>query len=135
MIKVSIGERSVFVELFEDTAPLTTAIFKQSLPLHTKLKSHSNWTGRCSTFDLPKSRELDTLESAVCSLYPGYLAVRPDQGVVEVGYDAAEIRSELGREYGSLFGRLVGDHVDEFLAYLDAMHYTEGDQTLSIVEE
>ncbi|MBF9235339.1 hypothetical protein [Microvirga alba] len=135
MIKISIGDKSVFAELFEKQSPLSTQVFKSALPLTTKLRSHSNWSGRCSTFDLPGAGELTALESAVCSLYPGYLALRPDQGVIEIGYDAAELRSELGREYGSLIGRLIGDSVDEFLAYLDAMHYTEGDQILTITQE
>ncbi|MBZ6075716.1 hypothetical protein [Microvirga puerhi] len=132
MIKISIGEKSVFAELFAEQSPLSAQTLEAALPLTTKLRSHSNWSGRCSTFDLPGARELKSLESAVCSLYPGYLALRPDQGVVEIGYDAAELRSELGREYGSLVGRLIGDGVDDFLTYLDAMHYTEGDQILTI---
>lgn len=133
MIKISIGEMSVFAELFEDEAPLATAALRAALPLSVTLKSHSNWSGRCSTFDLPSARKIESLEAPVCSLYPGYLALRPDWGVVEIGYDAAELRSEIGREYGCLIGRMIGDTVEEFLIYLDAMHYTEGDQVLTVV--
>jgi len=133
MIRISIGDRSVLAELLDDEAPNAVAVLRAALPLSVTLKSHSNWSGRCSTFDLPAAREIARLEAPVCSLYPGYLALRPDWGVVEIGYDAAELRSEIGREYGSLIGRMVGDHVEEFLQYLDAMHYTEGDQTLHVV--
>lgn len=132
MIRISIGERSVLAELFDATAPKAVAALRGALPLSVTLKSHSNWSGRCSTFDLPQASAIAQLESPVCSLYPGYLALRPDWGVVEIGYDAAELRSEIGREYGSLIGRMVGDSVGDFLAYLDAMHYTEGDQTLEV---
>lgn len=132
MIKISIGDKSVMAELIDDEAPKAVAALQAALPLSVTLKSHSNWSGRCSTFDLPGARAITHLEAPVCSLYPGYLALRPDWGVVEIGYDAAELRSEIGREYGSLIGRMVGDHVDEFLQYLDAMHYTEGDQTLEV---
>jgi hypothetical protein len=132
MIKISIGDRSVLARLLSDEAPQAVSVLLEALPLTVKLKSHSNWSGRCSTFDLPNAHRVVTLEAPICSLYPGYLALRPDWGVVEIGYDAAELRSELGREYGTLIGRIIDDQVDDFLQYLDAMHYTEGDQMLTI---
>lgn len=132
MIRISIGDKSVLAELFDEEAPQAVSVLRAALPLSVTLKSHSNWSGRCSTFDLPQAGEIASLEAPVCSLYPGYLALRPDWGVVEIGYDAAELRSEVGREYGSLIGRMLGDSVDDFLSYLDAMHYTEGDQTLEV---
>ena len=134
MICISTGKHTVNAELFANEAPLAVDIFLKALPLKVKLKSHSNWSGRCSTFDLPGGQKVDKIEAPVCSLYPGYLALRPDWGVVEIGYDAAELRSETGREYGCLIGRMIGEGVDDFLIFLDAMHYTEGDQTLTITK-
>lgn len=134
MISISTGKHTVTAELFDREAPLAVEVFLKALPLQVTLKSHSNWSGRCSTFDLPGAHDIDRIEAPICSLYPGYLALRPDWGVVEIGYDAAELRSEAGREYGCLIGRMTGKGVDEFLVYLDAMHYTEGDQTLTITK-
>jgi hypothetical protein len=70
------------------------------------------------------------LEHPVCSIYPGTLLARPDQGEVLISYGAAEYRSVLGVEYGTRLGRLVGNR-DALLAVLARMH-DKGDKRIVI---
>lgn len=117
-------------ELLDALAPATAAALRGALPLTGTLR-HSRWSGWAGHFQLPSIEwQTQELEHPVCSLYPGTIAVRPDQNELVISYGTAEYRSALGVEYVTRVGRLTIGR-DELLKALAAMH-SAGDAQLRI---
>jgi hypothetical protein len=128
-VEVEIDGVVAQAELNEAVAPRVTAALWDALPIEARLE-HTKWSGRACGFRLPALTAVGELEHPVCSIYPGTLLARPDQGEVLISYGAAEYRSVLGVEYGTRLGRLVGNR-DALLAVLARMH-DKGDKRIVI---
>jgi hypothetical protein len=116
-------------ELAEDNAPHTTAAFWASLPITARM-THTKWSGWACGWNVDGLRSVSGLEHGVCSIYPGTLVARPDQGEVLLAYGPSEYRSVLGVQYATRIGRLVTNEA-ALLKVLAKMH-DEGDKTIAI---
>jgi len=93
-VEVEIDGVVAQAELNEAVAPRATAALWDALPIEARLE-HTKWSGRACGFRLPALTAVGELEHPVCSIYPGTLLARPDQGEVLISYGAAEYRSVL----------------------------------------
>jgi hypothetical protein len=110
-VTIEIEAVTAVAELLDANAPLAAEAFWQSLPINSTL-THTKWSGAACRFEVSSAAlsSVPNLEHAVCSIYPGTIAVRPDRGEVLLSYGPSEYRSALGVEYLTRVAHLVGDH-------------------------
>lgn len=135
---ISIGSDRYRCELLEGS-PATGEWLMDRLPSTARLV-HAMWSGPACV--MPLEGDPPKLESAITSIYPGYLLVSPAgvEGMAGaallLSYGPAELRDEQGRRFGSPVARVLGP-LDRFRAALaaartagavDAAFSVEGDE-------
>jgi hypothetical protein len=128
-LRMTVDGATALASLSDDVAPKAAAAFWESLPLETSL-THTKWCGAAASFVPGASLASATeLEDAVCSLYPGVLAIRPGGGEALLSYGDAECRSELGVEYANRVAQVIDG--EALFARLRRM-WEEGDARIRI---
>jgi uncharacterized protein DUF3830 len=130
-IRVQVDDVTATAALLEALSPKTTEAFWQALPIETTL-THTKWSGQACCFhpgEGPLSG-IDSLESPVCSIYPGYLVARPRGSELLIAYGPAEYRWHLGTDYVTRVAEVV-ENAAELRRVLARMH-DEGDKRIGI---
>ena len=111
-IELIVSGASARAVLWDDLAPKTVAALLESLPLEIPLQ-HCKWSGSACFAHISGGAiaALSGLESAVTSIYPGVLAVRPPttgapHGELLIAYGDAEYRWGDGRRQVTPVGAL-----------------------------
>jgi hypothetical protein len=130
-VRVEVDGVSSIAELCEEVSPLTTEAFWQALPIEATL-APAKWSGQACYFR-PGGDRLKTVttnESAVCSIYPGYIVTRPGGSEALIAYGPSEYRWAVGTDYTTRVARLREGR-DELLRTIARTH-TEGDKQIRI---
>jgi len=114
-IRLAIDDVSVEIRLWPDLAPKTVEALLGSLPVDTELR-HCKWSGDACFAELDRGpiMSVTAFESAVTSIYPGTLVVRPQNALAPtaemlLSYGDAEYRWPTDRMSVTPVGEVQGD--------------------------
>jgi len=113
-LHIRVGDVVGELHLWSEMAPKTIERLESSLPLDGSLV-HCRWSGdACFTELDPELFKGVGLESAVRSLYPLTVAIRPPSGLLNsaellISYGVAEYRLPTGQAQVTPIGEFIGD--------------------------
>jgi len=120
VIRLAIDDVAVEIRLWPNLAPKTVAALLGSLPVDTTMR-HCKWSGDACFAELDSGpiMSITKLESAVTSIYPGTLVIRPKNTVVPtaellLSYGDAEYRWPTDRMSVTPVGDAQGDTTSLF---------------------
>jgi hypothetical protein len=128
---IEVGGKQARARLTSDLSPKAADALWATLPIDTTLIP-VKWSGRAGFFfhEAPALRAVNDLEYPVCSIYPGYLVMRPGGTELLLSYGFSEYRWASGVDYVTPLAR-VTDGFADLVATLGKMH-DEGATAISI---
>jgi hypothetical protein len=121
-IIIEAGGNQARARLTSDLSPKAADALWASLPIETTLVP-VKWSGRAGFFfhEAPAMQAVTELEYPVCSIYPGYLVMRPGGSELLLSYGFSEYRWASGTDYVTPVAHVI-DGFKDLVATLGRMH-------------
>jgi hypothetical protein len=130
-IHITVAGTEARLLLTDDRSPKAAQTFWDRLPIETTI-APAKFSGRAGFFVgsfEPSAGGVD-LECPVCSIYPGYLVMRPEGNEFLLAYGVSESRWMAGTEYVTPVARVI-DGFGPLVAVLASMH-NEGQKPIRV---